>query len=363
MPEAGTGFAATDAGTPAIAPPTDDVPRPARRKVEIIEDEDVGCSGKQRKKRKQRPRRQQQRPAEPDGGAAAAAADAGADADADRPLVPDLNYPPAGDDAHVECGMCAPPPCCYRKQVGRVYVCCERHDANGIPSVLCGWPACWAMQCFTQCLIWGIGGPVFLFSFPHHDWWVIVLGCGLLLLVSFALFRVGTSDPGMLPIYRERPGEEHRNKPPGPDSPAHNWQHYPRAGSDAWVRVPHNVRTTWCGESAVLVRNYDHFCPWTGTTIAGGNMCCFHTFGRLPFPAASPPGRQLHWSCGAQYTRCVCCASLWVSWGSARLVCRMSTSSLQKTWDEYQSNWLRDSTHMYSSIYYKGRAIASALAF
>jgi len=293
MPESGTGFAATDAGTPAIAPATDDAPRPARRKVEIIEDEDVGCSGKQKKKRKQRPRRQQQRPAEPDGGAAAAAAaDAGADADADRPLVPDLNYPPAGDDVHVECGMCAPPPCCYRKQVGRVYVCCERHDANGIPSVLCGWPACWAMQCFTQCLIWGIGGPVFLFSFPHHDWWVIVLGCGLLLLVSFALFRVGTSDPGMLPIYRERPGEEHRNKPPGPDSPAHNWQHYPRAGSDAWVRVPHNVRTTWCGESAVLVRNYDHFCPWTGTTIAGGNMCCFHTFGTPPFPAASPPGRQ-----------------------------------------------------------------------
>ena len=33
---------------------------------------------------------------------AAAAADAGADADADRPLVPDLNYPPAGDDVHVE---------------------------------------------------------------------------------------------------------------------------------------------------------------------------------------------------------------------------------------------------------------------
>ena len=60
---------------------------------------------------------------------------------------------------------------------------------------------------------------------------------------------------------------------PGPEVPGHRWTHYPRAGEDAWVLVPDSTRTTWCSESGILVRDYDHFCPWTGTTIAGGNMC------------------------------------------------------------------------------------------
>ena len=28
----------------------------------------------------------------------------------------------------------------------------------------------------------------------------------------------------------------------------------------------------------VLVKDIDHFCPWTGTTIGGGNIRCFHCF-------------------------------------------------------------------------------------
>ena len=91
-----------------------------------------------------------------------------------------------------------------------------------------------------------------------------------------------------------------KQQPPGPPVQGHDWTQYPRAGEDAWVLVPQSVRTTWCSESGILVRDYDHFCPWTGTTIAGGNMCahlravslvslqipdmpwrhrcCFHTF-------------------------------------------------------------------------------------
>ena len=30
---------------------------------------------------------------------------------------------------------------------------------------------CWAMQIVTQALIWGIGAPVFYYSFPSHDPW------------------------------------------------------------------------------------------------------------------------------------------------------------------------------------------------
>ena len=39
---------------------------------------------------------------------------------------------------------------------------------------------------------------------------------------------------------------------------------------------PDNVQ--FCQESRVLVRDIDHFCPWTGTTIAGGNIRYFYAF-------------------------------------------------------------------------------------
>ena len=35
---------------------------------------------------------------------------------------------------------------------------------------------------------------------------------------------------------------------------------------------------TYCQESQVIVYDYDHFCLWTGTTIAGGNMNYFSCF-------------------------------------------------------------------------------------
>merc|ERR1712194_512027 len=34
----------------------------------------------------------------------------------------------------------------------------------------------------------------------------------------------------------------------------------------------------YCGECKVMIDNYDHFCPWTGTGIGNNNMCCFKIF-------------------------------------------------------------------------------------
>eukprot|EP01043_Picozoa_sp_COSAG02_P052008 COSAG02_NODE_5547_length_4237_cov_1.952392_3_plen_256_part_00 len=218
----GTGFGATDAPV-----------APRKAKVELIDEDDVGCTGK---KKKQPPRESSKRRA-PGGGAAETAAETrpgAAEAAGLRP--PDLNYPvpPPGSMTDGEC-MCAPPPCCYKKRVGNMYVCCER-QVKGTPRILCGWPACWAMQCFTQALVWGVGAPVFYFSFPSHDPWcalclssdfaedllgdahhshwrhrawgrVWVVGSMLLVVTSLSLFRVGTSDPGILPLYRA-PREE-----------------------------------------------------------------------------------------------------------------------------------------------------------
>eukprot|EP00977_Amphora_coffeiformis_P030400 scaffold46737_cov168-Amphora_coffeaeformis.AAC.1 len=34
----------------------------------------------------------------------------------------------------------------------------------------------------------------------------------------------------------------------------------------------------YCRECGVLIQEYDHLCPWTGTGIGRGNMCAFKTF-------------------------------------------------------------------------------------
>lgn len=132
---------------------------PRRARVELIDEDDVGCTGKKRKPRDPRP------PAEGDASAQAPAAASS--------QSPDINYPAPSSHGPIddEC-MCAPPPCCYRKRIGNMYVCCERR-VSGNPRILCTWPACWAMQCFTQMLVWGIGGPVFFFSFPTHPPWCV----------------------------------------------------------------------------------------------------------------------------------------------------------------------------------------------
>ena len=173
-PAEGARFGATDepdAGAAALVSPPAAPPPVARRKVEIIDDEDVGCTGKKKKPRENSRRR-------PPAGAKEAVAAAAADAETAPALaapvaaLPDLNYPAPSPSSMTdgEC-MFPPPPCCYKKRVGNMYVCCEQRSTQGIPRVLCGWPACWAMQCFTQALVWGIGGPVFYFSFPEHSMW------------------------------------------------------------------------------------------------------------------------------------------------------------------------------------------------
>lgn len=34
----------------------------------------------------------------------------------------------------------------------------------------------------------------------------------------------------------------------------------------------------YCRECQVLIEDYDHLCPWTGTGIGGGNMLAFKFF-------------------------------------------------------------------------------------
>ena len=76
--------------------------------------------------------------------------------------------------------------------------------------------------------------------------------------VSGSLACAGCSDPGIEPRRTEMLCEEWI------------WD------ESAQSYRPDNVE--FCQESRVLVRDIDHFCPWTGTTIAGGNIRYFYSF-------------------------------------------------------------------------------------
>jgi hypothetical protein len=128
-----------------------------RRSVDVVDEADVGCTGKGKKKR-----------GRGGGGAVAAGGaaqckvpssagtppslvpsddgggDGGDGCDGDegggprqRPMTsPDIHYPAADASAGGadECGMCAPPLCCYRKQVQST---CLQHQCTCAPVHLC----------------------------------------------------------------------------------------------------------------------------------------------------------------------------------------------------------------------------------
>ena len=168
-------------------------------------------------------------------------------------------YPvhPADDDL-----ACVPDiPCGTYTKMGKLYVCGKRRDAHsGVqePTWVAG--PCWPMYAFTNFLIIGISSVAMWAYLPYVHWSFALIGFILVPFVVFALFKTGCTNPGVL---------KRCSKPP---QDASGW----RWNDQAQSYYPPNA--TYCRESQVLVHGYDHFCPWTGTTIAGGNMKYFTLF-------------------------------------------------------------------------------------
>ena len=186
---------------------------------------------------------------------------AASEADDDNGLPPSgpYEYPdhPAEDDL-----SCVPElPCGTYTKMGKLYVCAtERNVRTGIdePTWVAG--PCWPMFIFTQSLIIGISGLAMWAYLPYVHWVFAVAGIPLVIFVAFALFKTGCSNPGVLKRHVEPPEGE-----TGWKWNEQSQSYYPPGA-------------TYCRESQVLVHDYDHFCPWTGTTIAGGNMRYFTLF-------------------------------------------------------------------------------------
>ena len=158
-------------------------------------------------------------------------------------------------------------------RVGKLYVCCVKnesgYDKNNdgnkkrvqlkAKDLKCTVGPCWPMLLCTYSLIIGISSAAYFSYLPMLPWIFSFGGVTLLCVVVFALTKTACSNPGILPRVSEAPEGE-------------DW----RWNDSAQSYIPPGA--TYCQESQVIVYDYDHFCPWTGTTIAGGNMNYFSCF-------------------------------------------------------------------------------------
>ncbi|GAB5357198.1 hypothetical protein AAMO2058_000353600 [Amorphochlora amoebiformis] len=185
-----------------------------------------------------------------------------------RPEDDDLeyNYPEIEARPHTLTYMVpAPPRCCYKFKVGRMYVVSSKKiitDGDTKIKILCMLGACWPMTFVTMAIIGGLS--IFVLSgFLPKLGLVWTLGAFVLLGSNLAaLALTGTTDPG---IVRRKNGDLELQ-----DVKARRWS----ASGQTWVRKGES----FCEESQVVVEDMDHFCPWTGTVIAGGNMIYFQVF-------------------------------------------------------------------------------------
>ena len=184
----------------------------------------------------------------------------GADKDIEKGEEKYLPYEYALAEGAYESEMTSsvPPPCCYKRKIGRMYVCCE--DKEKKPYCLMG--ACWPMTFFTWALVtFPIIGVSYLVipSMENTAIQVLCVACSatIVSIYSITLFCTGFRNPGIFKRHKD---------------PVEGWTYHP--GTKSYR--PRGV--VFCSESQVLVHEIDHFCPWTGTTIAMGNLKCFNVF-------------------------------------------------------------------------------------
>lgn len=163
---------------------------------------------------------------------------------------------PQIDEQITNCADCCAPPC-YRRRVGNMFVMTE--TSRGDPIFVLG--PCWAVAAGISVFAIAVSVSVYIEMLPAWDSPELWVAAVLVLLAFLACFW-GTCccDPGLFP--------------PHPEAPEEGWIF----SDQAQLYRPPNKNIKWCMEGQVLVEDYDHFCPWTGTVIAKKNQHCFHCF-------------------------------------------------------------------------------------
>lgn len=156
--------------------------------------------------------------------------------------------------------------CCRCTKLGKMMVLCEctvnEEDQFLMPTDndKIRWMVgpYWNMLLVTYAVILVITILVYDTVIPKRQDVEIVVGLVLTSLTLLFLSLTAFSDPGIFPKHE---------RPKGP-----NWSYSGQAQS---FRPPNVI---FCRESMLLIEDYDHFCPWSGTVIGGKNLKFFHCF-------------------------------------------------------------------------------------
>lgn len=147
--------------------------------------------------------------------------------------------------------------CCGRvRRVGSLYVLAE-WSTDGEKHRLYIGPY-WHFLLLTLALLVCIASLIYLKVVPASWVAIRIVGVALAVLSIVSLVCTAVADPGIFPRYFKRLEPDwtyseyaHSFRPPG---------------------------TIFCQECQVLIEDYNHFCPWSGTAIGKGNEPFFHVF-------------------------------------------------------------------------------------
>lgn len=148
------------------------------------------------------------------------------------------------------------------ERVGNMPVLWARRRPGKPTQLLCMvgpfWPC---LVTVTYPLILGVSLFCAVFLLPGCPWWAQVTWsvCTLTLVVSLGL--TGCTNPGLV--------RRHADEPP-PNSVGWRWSDQAQT-----YRPP---RSTFDRDCGVVIEEFDHTCPWTGTGIGRLNMPYFTTF-------------------------------------------------------------------------------------
>jgi len=129
----------------------------------------------------------------------------------------------------------------------------------------------WPFLLFVTCpLILGVSlwTAVVAVFVPNYNMIVVIVWSLMTFGLCFSLFSVSCRDPGLLPKYKLIPSDTEQ----GQTGSRTSWMWNDRSQS----YVPRGAY--YDSDCAVVVEDFDHTCPWTGTAIGKKNLFAFHCF-------------------------------------------------------------------------------------
>ncbi|KAL9185499.1 hypothetical protein ACHAXT_003276 [Thalassiosira profunda] len=144
----------------------------------------------------------------------------------------------------------------------------------------------WPMLLFiTYPLIFGVSALTLYASIPGKPIYVQLGWAVLTLQLIRSLFNTGFRDPGILKRHKDPPPVNDLEDEEAPRRRmGFRWGN--EAGSWRWSDQAQSYRpknSMYCPDCKVIVEEFDHTCPWTGTAIGKKNMGAFQCFVGLVF--------------------------------------------------------------------------------